>query len=140
MVAESSTADSVPDPVVGPEAVAEPDGGVADEVVSSGGVPDLGAGEGMLDEPRLGSGGVSDGGGEGVSGPGGAADPRFGQPRELVVVCPAGQVTVCAADPRFGQPTELVGYPGVPGAVVGVGAGPLRSEHSPWEALMGEGH
>ena len=54
-----------------------------------------------------------------------------------MVVCPAGQVTVCAADPRFGQPTELVGYPGVPGAVVGVGAGPLRSEHSPWEALMG---
>ena len=38
----------------------------------------------------------------------------------------------------FRQPGELVGYPGLPGVVVGEGAGPLRREYSRWDALMGQ--
>ena len=76
----------------------------------------------MLDEPRLGSGGVSDGGGV-VDGGG-----------EEAAASDAGS----GGSGRLEQPGELVGRPGVPGAVVGEGAGLLRSEHSPWEAVMGE--
>ena len=52
------------------------------------------------------------------------------------------EVSAGASEPEgsggFRQPGELVGNPRKHAAVVGEGAGPLRSVHSPWEAAMGE--
>ena len=111
-----------------PDGGGDPDGGVVDRADGVEGTAEPGGGDpdgGVVDAPGVSEGaeperGVVDDGGivdgegvsEGVSGPGGSG--------------------------RFRQPGELVGDPGRTGAVVGVGAGPLRSEHSRWEAVMGE--
>ena len=91
---------------------AEPDGEMSDDDLVVEGMGVFGN-----EEPgsEIGGGGVVvdlSGGSEGVSDPGGSS--------------------------LFRQPGELVGYPGLPGVVVGKGAGPLRREHSRWEALMGQ--
>ena len=107
---------------------AEPDGGVVDsQGVSEGAQSPDGASVG---------GGVVDGEGvlEGVDSEGALVDDGGIVDRE--------EVSEGASEPegsgRFRQPGELVGHPLRLGAVVGEGAGPLRSEHSLWEAVMGE--
>lgn len=121
---------SVPDPAAGPEAAAEPDGG---ETVDGGSVPDpeggLEAAAESSDGDPVGGEGFSEGAVEPVGG-----DPDGGSDGEGV----SEGGSAPEGSGRFEQPGELVGYPGVPGAVVGQGAGPLRTEHSPWAAVMGE--
>jgi len=118
---------SVPDPVVGPEAAAEPDGG---ETVDGGSVPDPEGGLEATVEPSDGDPDGGEGVWEATVEPSGV-DPDGG---EGVLEGGSGS----GGSGRFRQPGELVGRPGVPGAVVGEGAGLLRSEHSPWEVVMGE--